>query len=348
MRQVNPRCDEYYLISGLMRIVSQLDGESQDMNLIYNPVFKQHDTGMHPETSKRLDALGDLPVTVLEYDESVLEVIHTRPYIEKVREYCSRGMPLDGDTHTSVGSFEAAVYAANATVKAARQNDFAIVRPPGHHACPDHASGFCLFNNIAIAAQLLVNEGKKVLIFDFDGHLGDGTMKAFYDSSQVMYWSIHQYPAFPGFGTENEIGEGDGTGFTINVPVPPGAGDDIYMDALQYTLPIAKQFKPDVVAVSAGFDSHQYDLLLELRYTVDSFYDTGRMLSDNFSHVFATLEGGYNIQTLAQCMLNFLDGINGAEKRYTERHTDSDIKVWGEYELRFDKLLGNLLPFWSI
>jgi acetoin utilization deacetylase AcuC-like enzyme len=318
------------------------------MEIIYNDVFKKHDTGMHPENKKRLEAFGELPQTEISFDESALSIIHHADYIELVKESSLKGISLDGDTHTSPGSYEAAVKAVNATILASNTQGFAMVRPPGHHAYADRASGFCLFNNVAIAAQYHANQGKKVLIFDFDGHLGDGTSHIFYDSDKVMYWSIHQFPAFPGHGQVKEVGSGKGEGFTVNVPLPPRSGDDIYMDALKYSLPIAKEFDPDIVAVSAGFDSHQYDLLLDLRLTADVFHNTGKILSANFKNVFATLEGGYNVEELPKCVTNFLNGINNKKKIYSERHTDSDIKVWNDYELRIDHLLSTMKKYWNI
>ena len=318
------------------------------MELISHHIFKEHDTGMHPENRKRLDVFGSLPDSDIPFDESVLKIIHGESYIKKVKEYSKLSRPLDGDTQSSPKSYEAAVYAANATIKASEERSLALVRPPGHHAYPNRASGFCLFNNVSIAAQRLADQGKRVLIFDFDGHLGDGTSAIFYDTDQVMYWSIHQYPAFPGHGSFEEIGRDKGAGFTVNVPLPPGSGDDIYADALKYSLPVAREFNPDVVAVSAGFDSHRYDLLLDLRFTVDAFYKTGRMLADNFNNVFATLEGGYNVEELPKCIYNFTDGISDKPKKYTEQATESDIKIWMEYELRLDKLLSNLTPYWSV
>lgn len=318
------------------------------MNIIYNSVFLSHDTGMHPENKKRLEVLGALNETEIIDGSPYLTLIHTEEYINQVKEASAKGLQLDADTKTSKGSFNAAVKAVGATIMAAESGDFAVVRPPGHHAYPTHSSGFCIFNNIAITVQKLVTEGEKVLIFDFDGHLGDGTSKIFYNTKNVMYWSMHQFPAFPGHGKEDEIGEGEGKGYTINMTLPAKSGDDIFLDAFELILPIAKQFKPDVVAVSAGFDAHQYDLLLDLNLSTNSFYKIGKALRAHFDNVFATLEGGYNIEELPKCLFSFIDGYNGKPYKFKETETTSQILVWQDYEMRFNHLLVLLKQHWDI
>jgi len=318
------------------------------MKIIYNKIFLEHDTGMHPENKTRLESLGKLQETKIENGEKFLELVHKKEYIELVKEASKKGGNLDPDTILSPKTYQAAIYAVGATIMASKTNDFALVRPPGHHAYPDHASGFCIFNNIAITTQRLVNEGKKVLIFDFDGHCGDGTEKIFYSSNKVLYWSLHQFPAYPGLGNVDEIGEGKGKGYTINVPLPPESGGDIYIDAVKRLMPIAEQFKPDIVAVSAGFDAHQYDSLLNLKLSMNTYYELGKILSEKFKNIFAALEGGYNIEVFPKCVYNFIDGINKDNIRFKEQTTNSGIEVMNEYKSRTNQLEKNLSEFWKL
>jgi acetoin utilization deacetylase AcuC-like enzyme len=320
------------------------------MEIIYNKIFLEHDTGMHPENKKRLASIvdfGKLKERDVENGEKYLGLIHDKDYIKKVKEACKNQTYLDPDTFASKGSYKAAVIAVGATVQASRSGDFALVRPPGHHAHTNHSSGFCIFNNLAISVQNLVNEGKRVLIFDFDGHLGDGTMDIFYKTDNVLYFSLHQYPAFPNKGWVDEIGEGKGKGYTINVPLPPQTGDDVYFNAVKKMIPYLKRFNPDVVAISAGFDAYQGDLLLDLKLSLNAFYKIGEILRNNFGKMYATLEGGYNTDALPYCVFNFLDGINGKEQRFKDKDTKSPADVRKEYDKRIKRLERNLRKYWK-
>ncbi|WP_396259301.1 histone deacetylase family protein [Haloferula sp. A504] len=317
------------------------------MRPIFDPVCLQHDTGTHPECAARLAGAGFEEETVPSGEE-FLTLVHDPEHVERVREACARGVPLDPDTVTSPRSYEAALRAVGATLRAAGEGGFAITRPPGHHASASRVSGFCLFNNIAIAARKLANEGKRVLIFDFDGHMGDGTAAIFDDDDQVLYWSIHQYPAFPGTGSEEQTGSGKGVGHTVNVPLPPGSGDDLFMEGIRHTLPVARAFKPDVVAVSAGFDAHRLDPLLDLNVTEHSFHQVGRLLADEFSEVFATLEGGYEPRSLRSSVGAFLDGVNGRPFESGGKSTVSDFKHHDEFGMRLCHLEECLAPVWKL
>ncbi|MEQ1746541.1 MAG: histone deacetylase [Saprospiraceae bacterium] len=320
------------------------------MNIIYHPSVLDHDTGTsHPENRRRILGFGNLvPTPGIPDGEQYLHLVHPKKHIETVRTRCAAAESLDGDTHTSVGSFGAAVSAVGATMLAMERGDFALVRPPGHHAYRDAARGFCLFNNVAVAAQKAVEDGKRVLILDFDGHLGDGTMDIFYQTDQVLYWSLHQYPAYPGNGSPVEIGAGKGKGFTVNCPLPGGSGDDIFRHSVEYMLPVAVQFQPDVVAVSAGFDAHQFDPLLQLRATGNFFHWIGKILQNTFpDKLFAVLEGGYNTEELPGCVRNFVAGVNGETIPHPETPTTSGLRIWETYELYLHQAAGLLMKYWK-
>lgn len=319
------------------------------MNLLYHPNVLKHDTGEHAEISERLRSFKKLPKTEVTIDEAYLSLVHSTAYIRQIKELCAfGGGRLDADTLTSEGSWEAALTAVALTIKASETQDFALVRPPGHHAYADYGSGFCLFNSIAIATQKLVNEGKRVAILDFDGHFGDGTSHIFYHTDQVLFCSLHQDPAFPNKGPYENIGEGKGKGFNLNIALPPECGDDLFMHAFKTVLPALKQFEPDVLGISAGFDAHLHDPLLQLNVTTDTYYQIGRLLRPKFDNIFATLEGGYNLKMLPHCIRSFVAGINSEPLPYEEKYTYSSRHVRVEYEERMEGMLKLFQEYWDI
>lgn len=321
------------------------------MNIIYNKIFLDHYSKYeHPERPERLLAFGNLEQSEIENGEKYLNLVYEKAYIEKIKNASEKEINLDPDTYTNSKSYEVACYAVGASIKAAKQNDFALIRPPGHHASQNKAMGFCLFNNIATAAKWLNERGKKVFIIDFDGHHGNGTQEIFYKSDKVLYLSAHQFPAYPGTGWLNEIGEGRGKYFNINIPMPAYSSDDIFIDILSKMIPMIKnQYKPDVVAVSAGFDGHKDDPLLQLNLTSNSYYEVGKLLSSNFRNIFACLEGGYNTEVLPHCVSAFLMGINSkkANLEFKEQKTVSAANVQREFESRMKSLRLNLCEYWN-
>jgi acetoin utilization deacetylase AcuC-like enzyme len=241
-----------------------------------------------------------------------LHRVHSDDYLEAIALSSGRAVMLDPDTFTSPESVEIAALAAGAAVMAAEhaiaQHDAAIalVRPPGHHAERDRAMGFCLYNNVAVAAAHAVARGlDRVAIVDIDVHHGNGTQSMFYDNRHVLYLSTHQYPFYPGTGAAHEIGTGDGVGFTFNVPLEMGAADAdydlVYRAAI---IPVIEEFAPELVLVSAGFDAHERDPLASMRVTTAGYASIVRQLvgaSKHGSIAFVT-EGGYDLGALGDCL----------------------------------------------
>ena len=318
------------------------------MQYIYHDISLQHQTGQHPECAARLAHFAHLPQTELPAADSLLSLVHTDRHIRHVKRAAAEGIAIDGDTVTSAKSYEAAVASVGAAVLASEIGGFSLMRPPGHHAYAEKASGFCLFNSIAVAAQNAANKGKKVLLLDFDGHFGDGTSDIFYADKNVLYWSVHQSPAFPFKGAAREIGSGAGRGFNWNVPLPPGSGDDVFLDALRTFLPLAKQFAPDTVGISAGFDAHCSDPLLQLNFSLHAFYEVGLLLRKNFTNIFAVLEGGYNLEYLPRCIKVFKAGIEGLDMPYSEPRTATPQHLTRMYQSTKNDLLQEISPYWKI
>ncbi len=249
----------------------------------------------------------------------ILSLIHNKAHIERIAQTKGRTYDaLDGDTSTSPDSYDAACLAAGAVVEGIRMlvdgkadNCFTLVRPPGHHAEQDAAMGFCLFNNVAIGAQYAISKLglSRVLIIDWDVHHGNGTQHSFYDTDKVLYFSTHQYPFYPGTGALTETGRGKGEGYTVNVPLNPGFGDEQYARIFNDILaPVARDYKPQLILVSAGYDTYVNDPLGGMTVTASGFaYQTRKVLElaqevcDG--KVLFTLEGGYDMEGITNGML---------------------------------------------
>ena len=301
--------------------------------------YLNHITGdYHPESPQRLERIYrmlkdtelagrfiEVPPRAATKEELALN--HSRDYIERIEQTAGKSHTmLDPDTHASAGSWEAAVFAAGGVLSALdlltegrADNGFALVRPPGHHAEASRAMGFCLFNNIAIGAHYLIKQYKleRILIVDWDLHHGNGTQKSFYTSPEVLYCSTHQYPYYPGTGSIEEIGDGNGRGYTLNIPLRGGQGDVDYIKLFQeIIIPVADEYKPQFILISAGYDPYHRDPLGAMQVTPEGFSALTALLMDCAGRhcngrILAVLEGGYHLdgitESVKKTLLTFID-----------------------------------------
>jgi acetoin utilization deacetylase AcuC-like enzyme len=309
--------------------------------VVIDPDFLKHQPGqVHPERPERLKVLLDLTKGLRGSDLQIIpprpakkeEVssCHSSEYIDLVRSTSEiNRYALDGDTITCADSYGIALLAVGGflrlldSVSAADfHNGFALVRPPGHHAKRDRAMGFCLFNTVAIGAQYLkrLYGAKRILIMDWDVHHGNGTQDSFYQDPSVLYISTHQYPYYPGTGAIEEVGNGKGEGYTVNIPLPAGCGDEEYLRVFkEIVIPIADKYQPEWVLVSAGFDPHQRDPLGGMRVTEKGFGIMASMLLElaqkhAAGKIAFLLEGGYDLEALRNSVSVVLEKMTGEDR----------------------------------
>jgi len=290
--------------------------------IITTDTYLNHDTGQgHPERADRVSVVIEnlkknkklIWKKSLKFDAKYLKIAHESDYIDEVENsFPKKGLHfLDGDTIVSPGSRQASSDAVASIITAIDsvqnkefKNVFCPVRPPGHHAEKDKAMGFCIYNNVAVGAHYLIDKYKfnKIAIIDFDVHHGNGTQNIFYDNEKVLYISTHQYPFYPGTGANNEKGKHDNI---LNIPLPAGTNSEEYLNAYEHVLKKLKEFKPEFLLFSAGFDAHQDDPLAQFKLRSKDFYDitkrTLKVINKSINNkVVSILEGGYDLNALKE------------------------------------------------
>ena len=315
--------------------------------LIYSEKYLEHDLGTgHPERPERLEAIvkalkaanywDDPKTKVIDPSPTTperIELVHDREHVELVRRLSSSGRALDLDTPTRTNTFDLALLAAGGTIQAGEEvtegkltNAFALIRPPGHHASRAKGGGFCYFNNIAIMSEVLKRERniRKIFILDFDAHHGNGTQDIFYEDPSVLYMSLHQdgRTLYPGTGFVEEIGAGEGEGYNVNIPLPPGSTDEDYAGAIrELFVPLTEAFKPELIAVSAGFDAYAQDPLTQLQLSTNAYGWLARYVVKQAEKLCGgrtvfVLEGGYDLDAVAGSVVKIVKVLTGERPKF--------------------------------
>jgi acetoin utilization deacetylase AcuC-like enzyme len=335
------------------------------MAIIYHPDYATHiQFKGHPESPQRMEYILR-KILSLKLNQNIIKpepateddllMAHTEKYVKFIKNF-GTGY-LDGDTYIREGTYDVALLAAGGALTAAEESflrnepSFAIVRPPGHHAGPDHGGGFCYFNNVAIASKYALKRSERVAIVDIDAHHGNGTQEIFYSDRNVLYISLHEWGIFPGTGNYTEVGEGNGKGYTVNIPLPHRSGDSTYEAAFdEIIIPILRQFMPNVIFVSIGVDAHYKDTLTGLELSSAGYMSIAEKLL-NFSEKYCNrrlvyvLEGGYNGLALSEVIGGIVAMFEG--KKINMQYDDvKDNNLRGREYL--DKTKKILMGYWKL
>jgi acetoin utilization deacetylase AcuC-like enzyme len=333
---------------------------SHPSSLEHDP--RAHSPG-HPDTPERLvaieaalerrDWLGMERRPAPAASEADLELVHSRRLVESIRDLClAGGGEIDADTFVGEASYRAALHAAGGACELARAllagedtAGFCAVRPSGHHAEPERAMGFCLFGNVAVAAAAAIDRhgAERVMILDWDVHHGNGTAEAFRHRDDVLVVDIHQMPLYPGTGPGDDFGSGPGRGFTVNLPVPPGSGEELWLSLVEHiVVPIGERFDPDLILISAGFDAHRADPLAECQLEAASFAQMACQARELAARVGAplgaVLEGGYEPASLVESLLATLAALGG----------EGEAVSAAPEALLTSRAAARVAPFWTL
>ena len=344
---------------------------TRKVGVCWDAAFQAHSAGVgHPERAERLNSIREIldadgtwerliQVPTRRATKEELERCHTRAHVEQVISVEGKSHMFDADTHASPGTTEAALLAAGGGIELVNKvldgelsQGFALVRPPGHHAEHDRAMGFCYFNNIAVAARAAMqrDDVQRILLIDWDVHHGNGTQHQFDEEKEFLCISLHQYPFYPGTGRLRDIGLGEGKGYNINVPFGHGTGDhEFALFFEQMIVPVARQFQPDLILLSAGYDAHQRDPLGGMKVSTEGFAHMSHVLCELADEVcggklVAFLEGGYDLQGVGQGAATTLKTMLGDT---LERSGDIS-KVNAPSLHLFNELQETFAPYWKL